>query len=88
MQILATMRSKEFDGFNEKDDEIARDAQEVLKRAEIIKLDEQMTSKEEQLARLAYPDLNALLLTEQRAVAPFPRGERLALGTRRLSEAR
>jgi tetratricopeptide (TPR) repeat protein len=58
MQIVATMRRKEFNGFEERDDEIARDAQEVLNRAKVIKLDERMTPKEEQLARKAYPDLN------------------------------
>ena len=58
MQIVATMRRKEYNGFKEKDDEIAREAQEVLNCAKVIKLDERMTPKEERLVREAYPDLN------------------------------
>jgi hypothetical protein len=57
MQIVATIRSKEFAALKEKDDIIVRDAQQVLERAEIIKLDDRMTPEEEQRAREAYPGL-------------------------------
>jgi hypothetical protein len=46
MQIVATMRSKEFDGFKEKDDEISRDAQEVLNGAEVIRYVESTSSQQ------------------------------------------
>jgi len=58
MQIIATMRSQEFDGLKRRTDEIARDAQRVLERAKVINLVDKMTSEEEQRARETYPDLD------------------------------
>ena len=58
MRIVATMRSKEFDSFKERDDEIARDARAVLRYANVIKLEERTASQEKLLLHDAYPDLN------------------------------
>jgi hypothetical protein len=58
-QIVATIRSKAYIDFKKRDDEIGRDAQQVLQCAEvIIKLEERMTPEEEQRALEFYPDLN------------------------------
>jgi len=57
LQIVATMRSREFARWKEMDDELGRDAQEILERAEVIKLEDRMTAQEEARARSIYPTL-------------------------------
>jgi Tfp pilus assembly protein PilF len=57
MQIVATMRSSELSRWKGLNDEIGRDAQRVFERAEVIKLEDQMTPQEEERTRATYPDL-------------------------------
>ena len=52
------MRSSELSRWKSLNDEIGRDAQQVLERAEIIKLEDRMTPQEAERARATYPDLN------------------------------
>jgi hypothetical protein len=58
MQIVATMRRSELDRWKTLNDEIGRDALQVLKRAKKIKLEDRITSHEEERARAMYPYLD------------------------------
>lgn len=55
MQIVATMASREFARWM--DDPLGRDAQAVFERAEVIKLEDTMTTTEKELAQAIYPNL-------------------------------
>ena len=57
MQIVATMRSSELSRWKGLDNEIGRDAQQVLEQPEVIKMEDRMTPQEEERTRVMYPDL-------------------------------
>ena len=57
MRIVATMRSRELIRWKGLNDVIARDGQQVLERAHIIKLEDFISPQEEKQTRALYPDL-------------------------------
>lgn len=58
LRLVGTMRDSEFRRFKGRANEISRDAERVLERAEVITLAAQMTRREELEARVMYPDLS------------------------------
>jgi Flp pilus assembly protein TadD len=57
LRVVATMRSHEFIRWKELNDRVGRDVQRILERAEVVKLDDQLTDWEWLRARALYPNL-------------------------------
>ncbi len=59
MKIVATIRSKAYTVLiGNSDDDLSRDAQQILRRATLLELNDQLSEEERQRATEAYPDLN------------------------------